>query len=107
MKSSTSISALSAAEALDRRDGDKGLSVSPKGAAAAVPCCLNVIYDAIRQGGLKARKMGRRTIILRNDLEQWLSNLPLLDLANNRHTPTVRNRHPIGRRKRVGEGMSA
>jgi hypothetical protein len=88
-------------------DGEKSLSVSPKGAAAAVPCCLNLIYDAIRRSELKARKMGRRTIILRADLEHWLDSLPVLDLNNNPSTPTARNRNPVGRRKRVGEGVAA
>ena len=33
------------------------------------------IYDAINQGFLKAKKFGRRTIILKEDLETFLSNL--------------------------------
>lgn len=109
-KSTASIRALLAHEGQEfqaQGAGDKSLSVSPKGAAAAVPCCLNVIYDAIRHNALKARKMGRRTIILRADLEQWLASLPMLDLANNPHTPTVRNRNPVGRRKSDGAGVTA
>ena len=62
---------------------------------------VNAQYNAIRNGDLKARKLGRKTIILRADLGQWLSSLPALDLANNPHTPTVRNLNPIGRRKRA------
>ena len=34
------------------------------------------IYEALRRGDLKAKKRGRRTIILRDDLAAYLSNLP-------------------------------
>lgn len=34
------------------------------------------IYEALRRGDLKAKKRGRRTIILRDDLAAYLSGLP-------------------------------
>ena len=34
------------------------------------------VYAAIARGDLLARKLGRRTIILREDLDGWLSRLP-------------------------------
>jgi excisionase family DNA binding protein len=34
------------------------------------------IYEALRDGRLKARKRGRRTIILRDDLAAYLASLP-------------------------------
>ncbi len=34
-------------------------------------------YEAINEGRLKARKLGRRTIILKNDLEAFLLSLEL------------------------------
>jgi len=34
------------------------------------------VYEAIGDGRLKARKFGKRTIILRTDLQQFLINLP-------------------------------
>lgn len=34
------------------------------------------IYEALRAGTLKARKRGRRTIILRDDLAAYLASLP-------------------------------
>ena len=34
------------------------------------------IYEALRDGRLSAKKRGRRTIILRNDLTQYLATLP-------------------------------
>jgi Helix-turn-helix domain len=67
----------------------------------------NKLYDAIRDGLLKARKIGRKTVILRADLEAYLNALPALDLRDNPATPRCRNRNPVGRRKRVGEGASA
>jgi excisionase family DNA binding protein len=39
------------------------------------------IYKAIRDGRLKARKFGKRTIILRADFEQFLHSLPPLELG--------------------------
>jgi excisionase family DNA binding protein len=34
------------------------------------------LYEAIRDGLLQARKFGRRTIILQEDLQQFLAALP-------------------------------
>jgi excisionase family DNA binding protein len=34
------------------------------------------IYEAIRDGSLKARKCGKRTLILRNELREFLAGLP-------------------------------
>lgn len=67
----------------------------------------NTLYDAIRDGRLKARKIGRKTIILRADLEAYLHSLPTLDLLNNASTPRCRNMKPAGRRKRAGADVLA
>lgn len=37
------------------------------------------IYEAISEGRLKARKFGKRTIVLRADLQAFLSNLPVVE----------------------------
>ena len=34
------------------------------------------LYEAIADGSLKARKLGKRTLILRDDLRQFLAALP-------------------------------
>jgi hypothetical protein len=39
------------------------------------------IYAAIKSGALKARKIGRRTIILDDDLRAWLASLPTRQVA--------------------------
>ena len=36
-------------------------------------------YEEIRSGRLRARKMGKRTIITEDDAEDWLQRLPLVD----------------------------
>lgn len=35
-----------------------------------------MVYAQIKTGRLRARKLGRRTIIIRDDAEEWLRNLP-------------------------------
>ena len=40
------------------------------------------IYEAINTGVLKARKRGRKTLILRSDLEQWIESLPMIDQSS-------------------------
>jgi excisionase family DNA binding protein len=37
------------------------------------------IYEAIDDGSLKARKFGKRTIVLRNELRDFLTSLPGAD----------------------------
>lgn len=36
------------------------------------------IYEAISEGRLRARKLGKRTLILRADLSSFLDNLPMV-----------------------------
>jgi hypothetical protein len=42
--------------------------------------CVENIYEEIRMGRLKARKLGRRTLILEEDARAFLINLPALQL---------------------------
>ena len=44
------------------------------------------LYQAIRRGELRARKSGRRTLILHDDLHDWLERLPRLELKRPRQT---------------------
>ena len=36
----------------------------------------NRLYEAVAAGSLRARKIGRRILILRDDLCEWMENLP-------------------------------
>jgi excisionase family DNA binding protein len=37
-----------------------------------------VLYELIREGKLPARKCGRRTVILADDLRHWIDGLPAI-----------------------------
>ncbi len=39
------------------------------------------LYEELAAGRLKARKFGRRTLILRSDAERWAASLPELAAA--------------------------
>lgn len=41
-----------------------------------VPVGRTTLYHEISQGRLKAKKIGRRTLILAEDLERFIENLP-------------------------------
>ena len=49
---------------------------SPVEAAKATSICRTRIFAALRKGELQGRKLGRRTIILAEDLERYLASLP-------------------------------
>jgi len=51
------------------------LSVSPEEASALTGIGLTSIREAISSGDLRAKKHGRRTIILPDDLRGWLNML--------------------------------
>lgn len=52
------------------------LTFSIPEAVAASGVSRSLIYVEIAAGRLRARKLGRRTIILREDLERYLKGLP-------------------------------
>lgn len=56
------------------------IALSIDEAAQQANVCRDKVYEAIRRGELKARKAGRRTLILRADLESFLADLPKLEL---------------------------
>jgi excisionase family DNA binding protein len=43
--------------------------------------CRDSVYKLIREGRLPARKIGRRTVVLASDLQQFLEALPRLGPA--------------------------
>ena len=54
----------------------EGLSVSEACRVAGIG--RTKIYEAISDGRLKARKLGKRTLVLRADLRAFLSSLPVV-----------------------------
>jgi excisionase family DNA binding protein len=54
----------------------EGLSVSEACRVAGIG--RTKIYEAISNGSLKARKLGKRTLVLRTDLQAFLASLPLV-----------------------------
>jgi excisionase family DNA binding protein len=44
-------------------------------------CGKTTLYGAIKAGKLRARKLGRKTLILDRDLMAWLEKLPVLKPA--------------------------
>lgn len=54
------------------------LSHSVAEAAKAAGLGRSTIYEAITKGALRARKHGKRTLILHDDLRDWLDSLPCI-----------------------------
>lgn len=54
------------------------LGLSPHEAARLAGCGRTTLYAAIAAGQLTARKLGRRTLIRRDDLMAWLDSLPTI-----------------------------
>jgi excisionase family DNA binding protein len=52
----------------------EGLSIAEACAVAGIG--RTKLYEAIADGRLQARKLGKRTLILRDDLRQFLAALP-------------------------------
>ena len=57
------------------------LAYSIEEAAARANIGRTMLFSALKSGALKARKIGRRTVILDRDLRTWLAALPLREVA--------------------------
>ncbi|MGH9637076.1 MAG: helix-turn-helix domain-containing protein [Candidatus Angelobacter sp.] len=68
------------------------VGLSPTDSAQTVGCSPGKIYEAIADGELIARKLGRRTIILRDDLMLWLNSLPAKSERSEAHRIIVGKR---------------
>lgn len=49
---------------------------SPKGFAHRYGLSVSTIYNQMRSGRLKAKKLGKRTLITAEAEQEWLDNLP-------------------------------
>ena len=49
---------------------------SPRGVGARKDCSPPTIYKEIREGRLKAKKIGKRTVITPEAEQDWINNLP-------------------------------
>ena len=47
--------------------------------------CRQTFYDELKRGHIKAKKLGKKTVILRSDAEAWAASLPALNLKPERH----------------------
>ena len=55
---------------------DGPIAFSIKDAVSASPVSRSEIYRALQRGDLRAKKIGKRTIILRDDLAAFFAALP-------------------------------
>jgi len=60
---------------------EERLGYSPDEAAKVSGGGRTKIYQAIKEGKLRARKFGRRTIITADDLKAFLESLPVREVA--------------------------
>jgi excisionase family DNA binding protein len=72
--------------------GSLPLTLTIKEAKGIATCSETTLYLEIAHGKLKAHKLGRKTIIFRDDLIAWLSALPLKTGKSESHKNAVRKR---------------
>ena len=62
----------------------KKLAFSIPDLVAAANISRSMLYEEIKSGKLRVRKVGRRTIVLYEDAESWLRSLPELYVRKSR-----------------------
>ena len=67
------------------------LAYSIAGLAAATSASRSILYEAIAAGALPAKKLGGRTLVLRDAAEAWLARLP--------DAPPGKSKGAVGRTK--------
>jgi len=81
------------------------LAHSVKGAADSINASKGLVYNAIKlyakdpERGLRARKLMGRTVILHNDLMDWLNRLPVKNAPSATHSVRGHQRWAAARRR--------
>lgn len=89
---------------MEAQNAPCSLALGPRQAGVVAGLGHDLIYDAIRLKKLKARKLGRRTVIMREDLEEWLKSQPPLELnEDTAHRRRGRSLATRGRRRERAE----
>ncbi|OCC05079.1 hypothetical protein BA190_09190 [Labrys sp. WJW] len=57
------------------------LAYTVKEACEATTLKMSALYYLLREGKLRARKIGRRTVVLADDLKAYLDSLPAAELT--------------------------
>jgi hypothetical protein len=65
---------------------------SPREVICAAPISLSKFYLEVRDGRLIARKIGGKTVVLREDLVAWLQSLPVKTAVSERHRDQANRR---------------
>jgi hypothetical protein len=68
------------------------LAYTIKELATAAGICRDNVYDAIRADQLRAKKFGKRTLVLKVDAQAFLESLPDLKLPPKEPSKAVRRR---------------
>ena len=63
---------------MSTKNPEGGLALSLPNAARLASVSPDLLRKAIRRGKLPARKLGRRTVVLREDLITWLYDAPTI-----------------------------
>ena len=59
-----------------QRGGQREVSLTVEELATAAGICRDNVYDAIRADQLRAKKFGKRTLVLKVDAQAFLESLP-------------------------------
>jgi excisionase family DNA binding protein len=57
--------------------------------------CRATFYDEVKRGRIKARKLGKKTLVLKSDAEAWAASLPelrIIGVRANREWQQARER---------------
>jgi hypothetical protein len=60
---------------------DNREAFSVRAFCARYDICRQTFYDEIHRGRITAKKLGKKTVILRADAEAWAKSLPAINLT--------------------------